>query len=70
VLVPALEQQVDDIRALGAPEGDEEQVDEILTAVEDASAEVADDPSRAFEDEVLKEADELAKDYGFKVCGE
>lgn len=70
VLVPALDQQVEDLRALGAPEGDEEQVDEILAAVEGASAEVADDPSRAFEDEVLKEADELAKEYGFKVCGE
>ncbi|HSK49535.1 MAG TPA: hypothetical protein VK889_03475 [Solirubrobacterales bacterium] len=70
MLVPALDRQVDELRALGVPEGDEEQVDEILVAVEDASAEVADDPSIAFEGETLKEADELAKDYGFKVCGE
>lgn len=70
VLVPVLDRQVEEIGALGVPEGDEQQVEEILAAVEDASAEVADDPSLAFEGEPLKEADKLAKDYGFKVCGE
>lgn len=70
VLVPALDRQVEEIDALGAPEGDEEEVEAIVVALEDASAEVADDPSLAFEGEPLKEATRLADDYGFKVCGE
>lgn len=70
VLVPALERQAEEIEALGAPEGDEEQVEEIIVALEDASAEVAADPRQAFEGEPLKEASELAEDYGFEVCGE
>jgi hypothetical protein len=70
VLVPALDRQVDELAALGAPEGDEEQIDELIVALEDASADVADDPSQAFEGEPLKKASELADDYGFKVCGE
>ena len=70
VLVPILNRQVEEIEALGAPEGEEEKVEEILTALEDASADVEEDPSRAFEGEPLKEAKRLAEDYGFKVCGE
>jgi hypothetical protein len=70
VLVPALDRQSDELAALGAPEGDEEQIEAIIAALEDASADVADDPSQAFEGEPLKEASELADEYGFKVCGE
>lgn len=70
VLVPNLEGQAEDLEALGAPEGDEEQVEEIIVSLEDATAEIEDDPSLVFDGEVLKEASELAEDYGFKVCGE
>ena len=70
VLVPALNQQAEEIQALGAPEGDEERVEEIVTALEDGATEVADDPSLAFEGQPLKDASKLAKDYGFEVCGE
>lgn len=70
VLVPALDRQSEELEALGAPEGDEEQVEAIIVALEDASAEVAEDPSLAIKGEPLKEATQLAEDYGFKVCGE
>jgi hypothetical protein len=70
VLVPALSEQAEELRELGVPEGDEEQVEEILTSLEDAAAGVEEDPGSVFEGEPLKEATELAKDYGFKVCGE
>jgi hypothetical protein len=69
VLVPNLNQQAEDISALGAPEGEEEQVEEILTALEDAAAEIDDDPGAAFEGDPLGEATKLAKAYGLKVCG-
>ena len=70
VLVPALNQQAEEIDALGAPEGDEEEIDAIVVALQDGAAEVEDDPSLVFEDEPLKEASQLARDYGFEACGE
>ncbi|HEX5929441.1 MAG TPA: hypothetical protein VFY48_08610 [Solirubrobacterales bacterium] len=70
VLVPALGQQAEEIDALAAPEGDEETVEEIVVALEDGTADVEDDPSVVFEGSPLKEASQLAKAYGFKVCGE
>lgn len=70
VLVPSLERQADELDALGAPEGDEEQVEEIVVALEDATGEIADDPSLVFEGKTLEEPNELAKAYGFEVCGQ
>lgn len=70
VLVPNLNQQAEEIDALGAPEGDEEQVEEIIVSLEGAADEIEDDPKIVFDGEVLKEPSELAEDYGFKVCGE
>lgn len=70
VVVPALEQQADEIGALGAPEGDEERVEAIVVALEDGAATVAADPSVVFEGSPLKEASDLAKEYGFEACGE
>ena len=70
VLVPNLNQQAEEIEALGAPEGDEEQVEEIIVSLEGAAEEIEDEPGIVFDGEVLKEPSELAEDYGFKVCGE
>lgn len=69
VLVPSLAQQADEVAALGAPEGDEDRIDAIVTSLEDAVAQIEDDPISVFEGEPLKESRELAADYGFKVCG-
>ncbi|HEY3491345.1 MAG TPA: hypothetical protein VGK43_00235 [Solirubrobacterales bacterium] len=69
VLVPNLNQQAEELDALGAPEGDEEQVEEIIVSLEGAAEDIDDDPSAVFEGEVLEEPGELAQDYGFKVCG-
>lgn len=70
VLVPALNQQAEEIDALGAPEGDEEQVEAIVVALEEGTAEVEDDPGLVLDGAPLKEASQLASDYGFEVCGE
>lgn len=69
VLVANLRGQLDELEALGAPEGDEEQVEEIIDSLEGATDEIEDDPSVVFDGDVLKEPGELAQDYGFKVCG-
>jgi hypothetical protein len=70
VLVPSLERQAEELDALGAPEGDEDEVEAIIVSLEDATAEVEDDPGVVFQGEVLKKPSKLAEDYGFKVCGE
>ena len=70
VLVPVLDQQIEEIDALGAPEGDEETIEELIVALEDGSAEVEDDPGVVFNGKPLKEASQIAEDYGFEVCGE
>jgi hypothetical protein len=69
VLVANLRGQIDELEALGAPEGDEEQVEGIIDSLESATDEIEDDPSVVFGGEVLKKPGELAQDYGFKVCG-
>jgi hypothetical protein len=70
VLVPSLNQQAEELDALGAPEGDEEKVEEIVVALEDATEEIEDDPSLVFEEKTLEEPNKLADAYGFKVCGQ
>lgn len=70
VLVPSLNQQAEDIAALGAPQGDEDRVEKIVVSLEDGAGEIEDEPSLAFEGEPLKESSRLADDYGFEVCGQ
>lgn len=69
VFVPSLNQQAEELAALGAPEGDEEQVEAIVTSLEDAAGEIEDDPGIAFEADALKEPSQLAGAYGLEVCG-
>jgi hypothetical protein len=72
VILPNVQQQAEEIRELGAPEGDEEQVDELVTSLEDAVAEGEDDPEILFNDDTdpFAEVNRQATAYGFKVCGE
>jgi hypothetical protein len=73
VVAPQVKAQAEEISALGAPSGDEDEVEAIVTAVEDAATEAEEDPSLIVEGEgagPFKEANELATEYGFKVCGE
>jgi hypothetical protein len=60
--------QVDQIRALGAPSGDEEQVNHILDTVQadiDKAKSAGDIEASTFAD-----GNALAKQYGLKVCGQ
>ncbi len=70
VLVPNLERQTEELDALGAPEGDEDEVEAIIVSLEDATGEIEDDPGIVFQGGVLKKPSKLAESYGFKVCGE
>jgi hypothetical protein len=74
VVAPGVAQQGEKIADLGAPSGEEEAVAEIVDAVETAAGEVEAEPSLLLEEEEgsgpFTEANELATEYGFKVCGE
>src|SRR4051794_1795795 len=66
--LPNTQSQVDQIKALGAPSGDEDQVNKILDTVQadiDKAKSAGDIESSTFDD-----GNALAKQYGLKVCGQ
>lgn len=70
VVVPAFRRTITEIRALGAPAGDEEVVEELLSAQEQGTDRVEQDPLSIFEEDEPSEADRLAADYGLTACGD
>jgi len=71
VFVPALQKQADGLSGLGAPAGEEEQVEAIVAALEKAIGEIEEEPELAFSTSgsPLEEASELATEFGFENCG-
>jgi hypothetical protein len=71
VVAPAIKQQGEEIGDLGAPSGDEEQVEAIVEAVGRGADELEEDPGALLEGKnPLEEGSKLAKAYGLKSCGE
>ncbi|MDP9189000.1 MAG: hypothetical protein M3O25_07100 [Actinomycetota bacterium] len=73
VVIPRLREQVDDLRSLTPPRGDELTVAQIYDTAEQGIDRLAADPSR-FTDEgaarrALNQARRLARGYGFFDCG-
>jgi hypothetical protein len=70
ILMPIVEQQVAEIRALGSPPGDEKKVAAFLTATDQEIAVAKKHPAKFASGKVkFAEANKLEKKYGFKVCG-
>ncbi|MDQ3729947.1 MAG: hypothetical protein M3355_10205 [Actinomycetota bacterium] len=71
IVVPALESEIAAIGALGAPEGDEEEVKAILDATEQGIAEIEADPQALLDGvpESLSRAEKLSSQYGSRQCG-
>src|SRR3954453_23236327 len=67
-VVPSVQRQIDQIRALGAPSGDEEQVNKILDTVQ-ADIDKAKSATTLSEDS-FADGNALATQYGLKVCGQ
>jgi maltose-binding protein MalE len=71
VVAPDVRKQGEEIAELGAPSGDEAEVEAIVAAVEGAADELEENPTLLFEGtNPLSKASKLAASYGFKVCGE
>jgi hypothetical protein len=67
-VIPSVQKQIDQIRDLGAPSGDEAQVNKILDTVQadiDKAKSATTLPDNAFAD-----GNALATQYGLKVCGQ
>lgn len=69
-LVPNIQGQIDDLRALGYPEGDEQTLESIYTGAEDALDQISDDPSLMLTGStVLDDTNTALVDYGLTTCG-
>jgi len=69
---PNFRSQAEQIRELGAPAGDEEQIDAILTKLERGADQIEDDPALADDasaDLLIAEAGTEMQAYGATVCG-
>jgi hypothetical protein len=70
--LPSVEKQVSDIRALTPPKGDEDRVNAILDAADQAIAKTRKDPLLATQEgkkDPFAPANKLARQYGLKTCG-
>ena len=73
VSVPTIEEEIDRLRDLPAPQGDGERLNIIYAAAETGIAELREDPSLSARGELpaaLDRSNELAREYGFEDCGE
>lgn len=62
---------VEELREIGAPDGDEEQVEEILEAFEGVVEEGRESPTSVFSSSApYRSANKLAAAYGLKACSE
>ena len=73
IAIPSIRKQIDGVRALGAPSGEEEQVNEIVDTAEEALEEGEEDPAALVSEEngnLFAKANKLANAYGLTACGE
>lgn len=70
VLVPNVSKEIKEIRALGAPDGDEDRVDDFLEALEEGIEAAERDPKVVITNSsvVFGISSRLAKEYGLEVC--
>ena len=72
-VVPAIQKQYDALAALPAPEGEEEQVDDLLSALQDGVDTLNEDPTLITAgdsaDGPFADANKAAQDFGLTACG-
>ncbi len=71
VMVPSVSREVKELRALGIPDGDEEKVDAMITALEEGieTAERSPQAVTKSSDVVFGIASRIGGEYGLAVCG-
>jgi len=69
VIIPEKEKTIEELQELGAPEGDEQQVEEILDAYEEGIDVAEEDPQAAMSSQgVFAYATSVAEKYGLENC--
>jgi hypothetical protein len=69
-LIPNIQRQVDDVRALNEPSEDEDQVNAFLDSAQSELDKGKEDPLYMTSDKSFSETNKLGKQYGFKVCSQ
>jgi ABC-type Fe3+-citrate transport system substrate-binding protein len=72
VLVPNIEREIKELKALGVPDGDDEVVEAIVSALEEGLETAEDNPqvvAASSSDTIFGIASRLAGEYGATVCG-
>jgi hypothetical protein len=69
-VIPYFEDQIDEIESLGAPSGDEDEIEEILVSFQASVDQARAQPMSFISSEApLGNTTKLASAYGFKACG-
>lgn len=71
VFIPSFTREIKEIRALGIPNGDEEKIEAMLSALEEGLETAESDPKLAStnSEAVFGISSRIANEYGLKVCG-
>jgi hypothetical protein len=70
-LVPGIQQQIDDLRALTPPAGDEEEISQFLDSAQQALDELEQDPALLLSgDDPFVEVRQFGERYGFEACAQ
>ena len=71
VMVPSIEKEIEELRALGIPTGGEERVGAMIDALEEGKETAERNPEavNANSDAIFGIASRLAGEYGLEVCG-
>ena len=69
VVIPSIQSQLDGIALLTPPEGDEEEIEELLTELQAALDELSENPESLADGTSFEDVNQLAADYGFTNCG-
>jgi hypothetical protein len=69
-LIPNIQRQVDDVRALDEPSEDSDQVNEFLDSADAELDKGREDPLYMTSDQSFSKTNEMGKQYGFKVCSQ
>ncbi len=67
-LVPNIEKQVDGVEALGAPAGEEAQVQQLITVTRADIAQLKSDPSKIQDDHLFDDSNKQANALGLTEC--
>jgi hypothetical protein len=70
VLIPSISKQIEEIRALGAPEGEEEAVEDFLAGAEEELEKGEEEPAYLATDASFKNTNQEGKALGLTSCAE